>query len=63
MERTVAMATPFTVMCSTTTKNRFSRTFSTPEIASASSGILVSPMLRKIAASKLYSRITGSPSR
>ena len=50
---TVAMATPLTVIWSTATKNRFSSTFSTPDIASATSGTRVSPTLRKIAASKL----------
>ena len=63
LEMTVAMATPLTVMPSTATKNRFSTTFTTPETASASSGIFVSPTLRKMAASKLYSRMTGMPSR
>ena len=53
LEMTVAMATPLTFMCSTATKNRLSRTFRTPELASAINGIFVSPTLRKIAASKL----------
>ena len=52
-EITVAMATPFTVMSSTATKNRFSTTFKTPDAASTISGVFVSPTLRKIAASKL----------
>ena len=50
---TVAIATPFTVIFSTMTKNRFSSTLTTPEKASAFSGVFVSPMLRNIAASKL----------
>ena len=50
---TVAIATPSTVIFSTSTKNRFSSTFSTPERARASRGVFVSPTLRKIAASKL----------
>ena len=53
LESTVAVATPFTVMCSTMTKNRFSSTFSTPEKASVCKGTRVSPTLRKMAASKL----------
>ena len=63
LEITVAIATPFTVMCSTITKNKFKITFRMPEAASAISGIFVSPTLRKMAASKLYKRITGMPSR
>lgn len=34
-------------------------TFNTPDTANALSGMPVSPMLRKIAASKLYSNITA----
>ena len=63
LARTVAVATPFTVIFSTSTKNRFSATFSTPESVRATNGVRVSPMLRKMAASKLYRRITGIPSR
>ena len=61
LEMTVAVATPFTVIFSTMTKKRFSITFKMPEKASACSGMRVSPMLRKMAASKLYSRMTGIP--
>lgn len=50
---TVAIATPSTVMPSTMTKNRFSITLMTPDIASVASGTFVSPMLLNIAASKL----------
>ena len=57
------MATPFTVIFKTATKNRLSITFKTPDAASAINGVFVSPTLRKIAASKLYSRITGIPMR
>ena len=60
---TVAMATPFTVILSTMTKNRLRSTFSTPDMASATRGIFVSPMLLNIAASKLYRSITGIPRR
>ena len=63
MEITVASATPSTVISNTATKNRFNTTFNTPEAVNAISGVLVSPTLRKIAASKLYSKITGSPAR
>ena len=37
--------------------------WSTPEVARAMRGIFVSPTLRKMAAWKLYSRITGIPAR
>ena len=62
-EMTVAIATPLTDILSTATKNRFSTTFRMPDIVSATSGTLVSPTLRNIAASKLYSRMTGRPTR
>ena len=62
-EITVAVATPSTSIPNPNTKNRLSTTFSIPEITSATSGIWVFPQLRKIAASKLYSRITGIPAR
>ena len=52
-ESTVAMATPLTFILSTMTKNRLRITFRIPETVSAASGIFVSPMLRKMAASKL----------
>ena len=63
LEITVAMATPLTVMCSTATKKRLRATLSTPVVASAARGIRVSPTLRKMAASKLYRRMTGIPAR
>ncbi len=44
-------------------KAKTSTTLMSEEAASACSGILVMPTLRKIAASKLYSRIDGMPSR
>ena len=52
-EITVAIATPFTVILRTITKNRFKITFRTPDIARALRGIFVSPILLKMAASKL----------
>ena len=62
-DMTVAIATPFTVICKTATKNRLRSTFNTPEKARAARGVFVSPTLRKIAASKLYSSMTGIPIR
>ena len=53
LETTVAIATPLTVMCKTATKNRFSSTFRIPDIVNMTSGVFVSPVLLKIAASKL----------
>ena len=62
-EITVAVATPLTVILRTITKKRLRITLRTPDTASAISGTFVSPMLLKIAASKLYSNITGRPIR
>lgn len=52
-EITVAVATPLTVILRTITKKRLRITLRTPDTASAISGTFVSPMLLKIAASKL----------
>ena len=50
---TVAMATPATPQPSTGTNSRSSATFRTVENMRALSGMLVTPTLRKIAASRL----------
>lgn len=63
LEITVAVATPLTVILRTITKKRLRITLRTPDTASAISGTFVSPMLLKIAASKLYSNMTGRPIR
>ena len=63
LEVTVAMATPATSRCTTMTRNRFRSTLAMPETIRHSSGVRVSPLLRKMADSKLYSRITGIPKR
>lgn len=60
---TVAVATPETPQWNNTTKISPTVTLSTPEMASTASGAWVSPMLRKMAVSKLYSRMTGMPMR
>ena len=60
---TVAVATPFTFIQRTITKKRFKSTFNTPPQNRARRGVLVSPVLRKIAASKLKRKITGNPRR
>lgn len=44
-------------------KKRFKSTFNTPPQNRARRGVLVSPVLRKIAASKLKRKITGNPRR
>lgn len=54
LETTVAIATPFTLILKTMTKSRFRSTFRTPAKASDCRETFVSPVLRKIAASKLY---------
>ena len=63
LDITVAMATPFTVILRTITKNKFKSTLRQPESASTISGVFVSPTLLKTADRKLYNSITGKPSR
>ena len=60
---TVPMATPSTDMSRTRIKKRFKKNLTTPETIRQYKGVRVSPWLRKIDDSKLYSRMTGMPKR
>ena len=59
---TLAIATPSAAMWHFMTKNRFSITFSMPDIVRYSSGLFVSPAALSTPLPKLYTAIAGMPS-